>query len=224
MAHTRVVIVDDHALVRQGLRLILHGVAGIEVVGECSCGEDALKAAVKDRPDVMLMDVHMPQGLDGITTARHLRQIAPQVRVIMLTMFDDRAHVEKMLDAGVSGIVFKHDDSSEIVAAIQHGQPGRPYLSRRWGQRANAETVSPSRTAERLSPRETEVLVLLAQGYTNREVADALHISVKTVETHRQHIMRRIGLHSRAALVRYAYQNGLVDPPVPGATEDHRGG
>ncbi|SIT05862.1 MULTISPECIES: response regulator transcription factor [Alicyclobacillus] len=219
MAQTRVVIVDDHALVRQGLRLILHGVNGIQVVGECASGEEALKMAVRENPDVMLMDVHMPQGLDGITAARHLRQVAPQIRVIMLTMFDDRAHVEKMLDANVSGIVFKHDDSSEIVAAIQQGQPGRPYISRRWGERAPGADGSP-RPTQPLSPREMEVLVLLAQGYTNREVADALHISVKTVETHRQHIMRRLGLKSRAELVRYAYQSGLVELANPRAAPD----
>ncbi|AEJ42475.1 response regulator transcription factor [Alicyclobacillus acidocaldarius] len=221
MVHTRVVIVDDHALVRHGLRLILHGVAGIEVVGECSCGEEALKAAVKERPDVMLMDVHMPHGLDGITTARHLRQIAPEVRVIMLTMFDDRAHVEKMLDAKVAGIVFKHDDSQEIVEAIRRGRAECPYISRRWNgnREAKGEAHGRGRDDVRLSPREAEVLVLVARGYTNREIADALHISVKTVETHRQHIAQRLGATSRGALIRYAYESGLVDPPVPGGVK-----
>ncbi len=166
--------------------------------------------------------VHMPRGLDGITTARHIRQLAPEVRVIMLTMFDDRPHVEKMLAAHVAGVVFKHDDSAEIVEAIRRRRPESPYVSRRWQARdeANrAEEVSQGQPV-RLSPREAEVLVLLARGYTNREIADALHISVKTVETHRQHIARRVGATSRATLIRYAYESGLVDPPVPGGADE----
>ncbi|WP_157068427.1 response regulator transcription factor [Alicyclobacillus sendaiensis] len=222
MPEIRVVIVDDHALVRQGLRMILNGIAGIRVVGECASGEEALKVIAREHPDVVLMDVHMPQGLDGITTARHVRQVAPGVRVIMLTMFDDRLHVEKMLDAGVAGIVFKHDDAQEIVEAIHHGRSDCPYISRRWNveREAGCERQARGRVDVRLSPREAEVLVLLAKGYTNREIADALHISVKTVETHRQHIARRLGTTSRAALIRYAYESGLVDPPLPGGPID----
>lgn len=214
MQTIKVVIVDDHALVRQGLRLIFEGVSDILVVGEGASGDEALLLAERLAPDVILMDVHMPLGLDGITAARHIRELNPQIRIVMLTMFDDDAHVEKMLSAGIDGILFKHDDSIEILEAIRKGTTRQPYLPKRLSNETRERLLQRSREDvffHELSPRETEVLILLANGFTNKEVSNRLHISVKTVETHRSNIMKRLHLDSRAELVNYALKNGYIE-------------
>lgn len=215
MTAIRVLIVDDHVLVRQGLRLLLDEIPGITVIGEGSSGDDAVLLAQRLQPDAVLLDVHMPKGLDGITAARHIREAQPHIRVIMLTMFDDDVHVEKMLLAGVSGVLFKHDDSSEIVEAIRLGKPGHPYLPRRICSDTRDRLIAQAACADEpaLTARETEVLVYLANGYTNKEVASKLMISVKTVETHRANIMKRLQLQTRFELVDYALKNGYMEAP-----------
>jgi two-component system response regulator NreC len=214
MSKVKVVIVDDHALVRHGLQLILNSAPNTLVVGEGSSGDEAIELAEQLHPDVMLLDVHMPKGIDGITAARHIHESNPSVRVLMLTMFDDEVHVEKMLAASVSGILFKHDDSTEILEAIQSGSPRSPYLPKRISgevrerlmhNKFHSESVHPA-----LSTRETEILVYISNGFTNKEIATRLHISVKTVETHRANIMRRLALKTRAELVEYALKNGYI--------------
>ncbi|MCZ8513668.1 response regulator transcription factor [Paenibacillus filicis] len=215
MQTIKVVIIDDHTLVRQGLCLIFEGVSDIVVVGEGSSGDEALILAERLTPDAILMDVHMPHGLDGITTARHIRELYPQIRMVMLTMFDDDAHVEKMLAAGVDGILFKHDDSIEILEALRTGTTRHPYLPKRLSYETRERLLQKSKEEEfffdKLSPRETEVLILLAKGFTHKEISNKLHISVKTVETHRSNIMKRLCLGSRAELVNYALNNGYID-------------
>ncbi|MDP9728122.1 response regulator [Alicyclobacillus tolerans] len=214
MGTIKVVIVDDHTLVRQGLRLIFEGVSDITVVGEGTSGDEALILAERLSPDVILMDVHMPLGLDGITAARHIREMSPQIRIIMLTMFDDDIHVERMLAAGVDGILFKHDDSTEILEAVRKGTVRNPYLPKRLSQETINRILHKSKAENffhELSPRETEVLILLANGFTNKEISKRLHISVKTVETHRSNIMKRLNLESRAELVNYALKNGYIE-------------
>lgn len=215
MSEIRVLIVDDHVLVRQGLRLLLDEMPGIRVVGEGASGDDAVLLAQRLQPDAVLLDVHMPKGLDGITAARHIRGTCPQIRVIMLTMFDDDVHVEKMLLAGVSGVLFKHDDSAEIIEAIRSGTPSRPYLPRRMSEENRERLVAQAARPDEpsLTARETEVLIYLANGYTNKEVATKLMISVKTVETHRANIMKRLQLQTRFELVDYALKNGYMEAP-----------
>lgn len=226
MSIWKVLIIDDHTLVRQGLRLILESVPDISVIGEGSSGDDAILLTERYHPNTILMDVHMPPGLDGITATRHIRAAYPDVRIIMLTMFDDDAHVEKMLASGVSGILFKHDESHEIIEAIRTGNPNHPYLPKRLSRETRNRLQHLSRDLEQhvLSPRETEVLVYLASGYTNKEISNKLHISVKTVETHRANIMKRLELESRSDLVNYALKNryieslpqeAMLDPPKP---------
>ncbi|CAM3612732.1 response regulator transcription factor [Hydrogenibacillus schlegelii] len=218
----RVVIVDDHAVVRQGLRLILERTGDIAVVGEAASGEEALREVFRKPVDAVLLDVHMPKGLDGITVARRLAEDFPCVRVVMLTMFDDTAHLQAMLAADVAGVVFKHDEPEEIVRALREGAKGRPYLPERVRLRYGGMIRDVGNQAagrqKPLSTRETEVLVLMAQGHSNKEIAQALHLSVKTVETHRANILRKLELKTRAELVDYALKNGLiVTPPAEGS-------
>jgi two-component system, NarL family, response regulator NreC len=214
MNKKKLVIIDDHPLVRKGLRLIFEEESDIIVVGEGSSGEEAVILAERLNPDAILMDVHMPYGLDGVTAARHIRELHPQIRLVMLTMFDDNAHIERMIAVGVDGIVFKHDDSKEILEALRTGTSRSPYLPSRLPYEVRERILKKSRKAElfdNLSPRETEVLIFLANGFTNKEVSSKLYISVKTVETHRSNIMRRLHLESRADLVNYALKNGYIE-------------
>ncbi|QQE78281.1 response regulator transcription factor [Alicyclobacillus sp. SO9] len=212
-----IMLVDDHVIVRQGIRLLLEEEDDFLVVAEAESGDEAIPVALSHHPDVVLMDVHMPQGIDGITATRRLREELPDTKVIMLTMFDDEAHIEKMLQAGAAGVVLKNDSSSEIVAAIyrvtQRGA-NEPYLPTKMSdslrERLLSRLQSPvDSSSPLLSPRETEVLTLIAKGYINKEIAERLHISVKTVETHRARIIERIGAQSKADLVSYAVNHGL---------------
>lgn len=217
MTAIRILLVDDHVLVRQGIRLLLEEDPGLKVVGEAESGDEAIPLAQRFRPDVVLMDVHMPKGIDGITATRRIREELPQTQVLMLTMYDDEPHLEKMLQAGASGVVFKHDSSEEIVRAVQAVVQKRdwPYLPSKVGSAMRARLLEavkfPSENSlPLLSPRETEVLALIAKGHTNKEIADRLHISVKTVEAHRAHIVSRIGAESRADLIQYAMNYDLI--------------
>jgi len=213
MSRTRIALVDDHPLVRQGLRLILDGQQDLAVCAEGASGEDAIAIAERVQPDVLLMDVHMPQGLDGITACRHIRTCCLDVRVLMLTMFDDEIHMERMLAAGACGILLKHGDSTEIFDAIAHGSCAQPWLPRGLSEaaRARLEKKVDETAGDPLSPRELEVLVYLASGYTNKEIATRLHISIKTVETHRSNLMRRLNVSTRAELVQYALKHHYVE-------------
>lgn len=215
MLSLRVLIVDDHSLVRHGLRLIIESQPGFTVAGEASSGEEGILLAERLVPDCVLMDVHMPKGLDGITAARHIHEALPTTRVIMLTMFDDDVHLERMLSAGVAGVLFKHDDSAEILDAIVNGRTKRPYLPKRIAPETRHRLLEQHTLPDDLplTTRETEVLVYLANGFTNKEIATRLMISVKTVETHRANIMKRLGLQTRSDLVEYALKNGYMEMP-----------
>ncbi|MCF8566100.1 response regulator transcription factor [Alicyclobacillus tolerans] len=222
MGEITILLVDDHVLVRQGIRALLEEEPGLKVVGEAQTGDEALPVAFKLQPQVVLMDVHMPKGIDGITATRRIREALPNTRVIMLTMLDDEAHIERMLEAGASGVLFKHDSSDEIIKAIHAtSTPGAPpYLPARLPdplrKRVFMHLNNPNKeTAQLLSPRETEVLTLIALGHTNKEIADRLHISIKTVEAHRAHIIERIGADSRADLIQYAVNHDLIMRGMP---------
>ena len=216
MNPTTILLVDDHALVRQGIRRLLEENSDLKVVGEADTGDEAIPLAVNLQPDVILMDVHMPKGIDGIVATKHIRETVPDSRILMLTMFDDEPHIERMLNAGANGVLFKHDSSAEIVEAIRSVLtsatavylPARIPLDTRMRILQRSTGHTPPRTL--LSTRETEVLTLIAHGYTNKEVADRLHISVKTVEAHRAHIMNRVNARTRADLIRYAASQDLI--------------
>lgn len=214
MSNTRVLIVDDHAVVRAGLKLVLEAAEGIEPVGEAGSARDAIFEARSLKPEVILLDVLMPDqsGLDVIPT---LLKESPDTKILVLSMQDDPHYVREALGAGASGYVLKEAADSEVVAAIREVASGGRYVHPELGARlVDAETQERRRAEEDpLSERESEVLRLLALGHTNQEIAKQLYISVRTAETHRAHIMQKLRLSSRAELVRYALAEGLLDSP-----------
>lgn len=208
----RVLIVDDHAVVRTGLRRVLDAEPDLETVGEAPTAERAVFEAIESRPDVVLMDVMMP-GKTGIEGMPALLQALPEVKVLVLSMQDDPHYVREAFDAGASGYVLKEAVDTEVVGAIRAVAAGESYVHPSLGAKLFAADAEERRRAEQdpLSDREREVLRLLALGHTNQEIAALLFISVRTAETHRAHIMRKLKLASRAELVRHALAEGLLE-------------
>ena len=208
----RVLLVDDHAVFRSGLRRILASEDDIDVVGEAENGERAVFEAIANTPDVVVMDVVMP-GKTGIEAMPAVLQAVPQAKVLMLSMQDDPRYVRQAFDAGASGYVLKEAADTEVVDAVRAVARGEQYVHPTLGARLVAAYAAERRRAadDPLSEREREVLRLLALGHTNQEIAASLYISVRTAETHRAHIMQKLGLASRADLVRYALDNGLIE-------------
>jgi len=208
----RVLIVDDHAILRAGLRRVLEAEPDIEVVGEAPSAERAVFEAIAGRPDVVLMDVMMP-GKTGIEGMPAVLQAVPDAKVLVLTMQDDPRYVREAFEAGAAGYVLKEAADSEVVGAVRAVAGGERYVHPALGARLVAADADERRRAEEdpLSDREREVLRLLALGHTNQEIAKVLFISVRTAETHRAHIMQKLDLSSRAELVRYALDEGLLD-------------
>jgi two-component system response regulator NreC len=208
----RVLIVDDHAVVRAGLRLLLAAEGDLEPVGEAGSGRDAIFQARELKPDVILLDVVMPDqsGLDVLPTLLHEQ---PETKVLVLSMQDDPQYVRQAFSAGASGYVLKEAADTEVVAAIREVARGGRYVNPELGARLVAAETQERKRAEEdpLSEREREVLRLLALGHTNQEIAKQLYISVRTAETHRAHIMQKLRLESRAELVRYAIDQGLLE-------------
>lgn len=215
MVTIRVLLCDDHTVLRAGLRALLADEPGIEVVGEAPDGGAAVAQAVALRPDVVLLDITMPE-LDGLGAARQIRRRAPAVKVLMLTMHDDAEYLFQALEAGAHGYVLKRAAETDLIAAIRGVQSDQAFLAPKAAQALVADYLARRDRgelplpAEKLTAREEEVLRLLARGYINTEIADELVISVKTVETHRAHILSKLGLRKRAELVRYARSHGLL--------------
>jgi two-component system response regulator NreC len=208
----RVLIVDDHAVVRSGLRRVLDAEKDIETVAEAPSAERAVFEAIEHKPDVVLMDVVMP-GKSGIEGTPAVLQAVPNAKVLVLSMQDDPHYVREAFEAGASGYVLKEAADTEVVGAIRAVAAGERYVHPALGARLVAAEADERRRAESdpLSEREREVLRLLALGHTNQEIAAQLYISVRTAETHRAHIMRKLSLSSRAQLVRYALDQGLIE-------------
>lgn len=208
----RVLVVDDHAVVRSGLRRVLDAAEGIETVGEAPSAERAVFEALEHKPDVILLDVTMP-GKSGIEGMPALFQAAPEAKVLVLSMHDDPRYVRAAFEAGASGYVLKEAADTEVVDAVRAVAAGERYLHPALGARLVAAEAEERKRAQAdpLSEREREVLQLLALGHTNQEIATKLYISVRTAETHRAHIMQKLGLTSRAELVRYALDQGLIE-------------
>jgi two-component system response regulator NreC len=215
MGIARILIADDHAVVRSGLRLILSAQADLEVVGEAGTGEETLEKTIALRPDILLLDIAMP-GLNGLEAARQVRQQAPEVRIIVLTMHDDEAYLRQFLEMGAAGYVLKKAADTELLGAIHAVKRGEPFIDPAlMGRLIDPYLKQPppraSGSSDELSSREGEVLRLVALGHTSQQVADQLCISVNTVDTHRAHIMDKLGLRGRAQLVRYAMAKGLLE-------------
>ena len=219
MSAIRVFIADDHAVLRSGLRLLLDAEPDIEVVGDCATGEEAVRAVVASPPDVVLMDISMPGG-GGLAATERIRQQCRQVKVLVLTMHDDEGYLRQFLRAGASGYVLKKAADTELTAAIRAVHGGDVYIYPSVARALVSEYLGERRpepggqkALAGLTRRELEVLQLVARGHTNQETADRLFVSVKTIETHRANIMRKLGVSSRAQLVRFALDNGLLEGP-----------
>jgi two-component system response regulator NreC len=208
----RVLIVDDHAVVRSGLRMLLDAEDDLEVCGEAGTVNEAILEARSAKPDVILMDVVMP-GRSGIEGAPAVLKEAPGAKLLILSMQDDPRYVREAFGEGAAGYVLKEAADSELVAAVREVAAGGRYVHPALGARlAAAEVEERSRAdSDPLSEREREVMRLLALGHTNQEIAKMLYISVRTAETHRAHIMQKLGLSTRAELVRHAIEQGLLD-------------
>ncbi len=211
----RLILVDDHEVVRSGLRMLLGAEADVEIVGEAGTAAEALATTRQVRPDVILMDIGLPD-MSGIDAARQIKQRFPEVAIVALTIHEDEQYFFKMLEAGASGYVPKRAAPGELLTAIRAASRGEVYLYPSLAKLLVRDYLGQERPAgekshlDGLTEREREVLTYLAEGATNEEIAASLVISPKTVERHRENIMRKLNLHSRAELVRYAIRKGII--------------
>lgn len=212
---TRVLITDDHAIVRTGLRTLLRAEPTMELVGEATGGVEALDLLEKTQPDVLLLDLSMPD-LDGISVTREAKRRFPEVRILILTIHEEQALLREAIRAGASGYILKQAAESELISAIHALMRGDMYvdpaMTRDLLREAVDSTIAPTDQAiEPLTPRETEVLKYIVRGYTNRQIGEQLNISVRTVEGHRANLSAKLGIQSRVDFVRYAREHGMLD-------------
>jgi len=207
----RILLADDHSVVRQGFRLILEHQADMEVVGEASNGRDAVAVAEKLQPDVVVMDVTMPE-LNGIEATRRIGELSPRTRVLALSMHKDSVYVREILRAGAKGYLLKDAAGKDLLDAVRAVARGEGYLSPGVSEAVLSDyRRHVTNPIDLLTSREREVLQLIAEGKTNKEIANSLNLSVYTVEAHRGRVMEKLNLHSTGELVRFALRNGLID-------------
>jgi DNA-binding NarL/FixJ family response regulator len=209
----RVLIADDHGIVRSGLRMLIDRQSDMEVVAEADDGVDAIAAAQREQPSVAVLDVSMPRRT-GIQAAREIRSYCPDTRVLLLSMHDDDRYFLEGLEAGAAGYVLKRSADADLIDALRTVASGRTFLSggaqksllREWREGGGTDP------GDGLTPRELEVVKLIAEAYTNRQIAETLNLSEKTVESHRGNLLSKLGMRDRVELVRYAIRRGLVEP------------
>jgi len=211
---TRVLLVDDHELVRQGIRALLEREPGVAVVGEAGDGQEALRLARELRPEVVFMDLSLPGGLGGLEAAEAILAELPQTKVVFLTQYDSREYVKRAVRIGAHGYLLKRGVAAELGAALRAIARGERYLHPAVAGEL-VDLMASGRALEedeyeRLTPREKQVVKLLAEGKTSREIAKYLGVSLKTAMTHRAHVMEKLGLHSRTELVRWALRRGVL--------------
>lgn len=213
---TRLLLVDDHAVVRSGLRMLLENERDVEIIGEASSAREAIEAATQLRPSVILMDIGLPD-LSGIDATREIKKRLPEAAIVALTIHEDEEYFFKMLEAGATGYVPKRAAPEELLTAIRAAATGQVYLYPSLAKLLVRDFLSGGRpsvegvqTSSELTDREQEILTYLAEGANNEEIAQSLVISPKTVARHRENIMRKLNLHSRAELVRYAIRKGII--------------
>ncbi|HEY2653293.1 MAG TPA: response regulator transcription factor [Solirubrobacteraceae bacterium] len=209
----RILVADDHGIVRSGIKLLLERQSDLQVVAEAADGVEAVEQALAVRPDLCILDVGMPR-LTGLQAAREIKAQLPTARVLMLSMHDDEHYLFEALKAGASGYVLKREADQDLVGAIRAVGNGEAFLTnaaersiiREWMDDGNEGPAIP------LTPREEEVVKLIAEAYTNAQIAQILHLAEKTVESHRANVLRKLGMRDRVELVRYAIKRGLVEP------------
>jgi DNA-binding NarL/FixJ family response regulator len=221
----KVLVADDHPVVRKGLQTFLSRQGHLRIVGEAADGDDALRKARALSPDVVLMDISMP-GMNGLAVTEVLRKEAPEMKVLVLSVHTNKDYIFRVIQAGAHGYVSKEAPPEELLRAIESVAAGEPHFSEDIARAALNEFVSSGGKKEpfaQLTSREREVLVHIADGQSNKEIADKLDIGVRTIETHRERIMRRLNIHSVAGLTKYAIANGLISlegddslPATPG--------
>ncbi|MFC5447302.1 response regulator transcription factor [Paenibacillus aestuarii] len=213
----KILLVDDHAVVRSGLKILLESNKQFEIIGEAADGDEAIKAAQELKPDVVLMDLNMPPGKDGLTATLELKKKLPDIAILILTMHDDDEYLFRAIYAGASGYILKSAPHEELLTAIQSVAEGNAYLYPTATKRLMRELLEnlhrgdTHSSYDTLSDREKEILPLVAKGYSNKEIAEQLIISVKTVETHKSNVMEKLGLKTRPELVKYALKKGLLN-------------
>ena len=207
----KVLIADDHGIVRSGIRLLLERQPDIEVVAEAADGAEARDLAVRERPDLAILDVKMP-NLTGLQATREIKRQAPEVSVLILSMHDDERYLFEALKAGASGYVLKAQADTDLLAAIRAVQRGEPFLTPEAQRTLIRDVLERGSGGEELTPREEEIVKLVAEAHTTKEIAAILHLSEKTVENHRANAMRKLGMRDRVELVRYAIRRGLIEP------------
>lgn len=215
MSKITVLLAEDHTIVRQGLRSLLDNEPEIEVVGEAGDGQEAIQKTEQLRPTVVVMDITMPI-LNGLEATRQIKKLFPAVKVVILTVHSTEEHIYQILRAGASGYVVKQGAVPELIEAIRAAAQGNTFLSPTISRQAIDEYGRQAEVTvdryDRLTDREREVLQLIAEGRTSREMASRMHVTVKTVEAHRAHLMDKLGLHTIADLTRYALRKGMIGP------------
>lgn len=213
----RVLIADDHAIVRSGLSMLIGAQDDMEVIGTAADGKEAVEKALEFRPDVVLMDLSMPPGENGLSATTRLKEQAPEIDILILTMHDDEEYLFRVLQAGASGYILKSAPDMDLLAAIRTVKSGAAYLHPTAAKSLIQEFLQRVQKGEEvddynvLTEREREILTLIAKGYSNKEIAELLVVSVKTIETHKTKIMEKLHLKTRPELVRYALKKGLLD-------------
>jgi len=213
----RVLVAEDHAVVREGIRMILDAQEDVEVVGEACDGDEALRLARQLLPDVVVMDISMPR-MNGVEATREIKRLYPDMQVLILTMHEEESYVFQLLRLGAAGYVLKRAAATDLVEGVRAASRGEAFLYPAVARSVVQDYLDRMRSGEGtgrydgLTDREREILVLIAEGHTNAQIADRLFISVKTVQTHRAHIMEKLDLHDRSLLVRYAVRKGLIQP------------
>ena len=217
MNNITVLLADDHTLVRQGLRVLLEAQPDIRIIGEAGDGREAVQLSNQLKPDVVVMDIAMPL-LNGLEATRQILAQIPETRVLILSSYSDDEYVHQLTEAGAAGYLLKHAAVADLVKAIREAMAGRVFFSpviRKQLEERYRETLKKGvlvrRRTDRLSPRESEVLQLIAEGKLNKQIAGELNLSIKTVEKHRQRLMNKLGIHDIAGLTRYAISKGIIE-------------
>jgi DNA-binding NarL/FixJ family response regulator len=213
MSATRILVADDHGIVRAGIKLLLERQPDLEVVGEAADGVEAVERALALRPRLCILDVGMPR-MTGLQAARAIRSHIPDARVLMLSMHDDQRYLFEALKAGASGYVLKREADQDLVGAIRAVERGEAFLTNAAERSLIREWMADGASGPSvpLTPREEEVVKLIAEAHTNAQIAQILHLAEKTVESHRANVLRKLGMRDRVELVRYAIRRGLVEP------------